>query len=230
MRMRTWTLLTLLLGLLAATSPAQSAPEGKTFRLYNGITAFINNPKGEDFTFTMDVRDINTFANGPREVLIKVYDPSGKPVVREIIPDDGCVTEAFQPRIGGWDHELSYYALCRDRGLRPMINWSSYSDPKRIATYVKRTFTYEIKGGLKGDYRAMIVGARDHFVTLTIDPNLSYGVSGHSTWRHAHGDQIKKKYFYVPKDRNALRHSRAGRAGDAGGDAPGPTGQHVAGN
>ena len=29
---------------------------------------------------------------GPREVLFKVYDPDGQPVVREVIPDDGCAS------------------------------------------------------------------------------------------------------------------------------------------
>src|SRR5512147_254954 len=55
------------------------------YRLYEGITAYVVNPDGKDFTVSLDVRDTNLYATGPREILFKVYDPDGKPVVREYI-------------------------------------------------------------------------------------------------------------------------------------------------
>ena len=64
----------------------------RVFRLYEGVTFYVVNSEGKDFTISLDVRDINLMANGPREVLFKVYDPDGQPVVREVIPDDGCAT------------------------------------------------------------------------------------------------------------------------------------------
>src|SRR5262249_8419743 len=100
-----------------------------THRLYDGVTAFIPNPDGKHFTLTVDVRDINIFENGPREVLFKVYDPDGKAVVREVIPDDGVTTPAFQQPAGAWDHEGWYYAFCSMQGAPPMLRWSAFSAP-----------------------------------------------------------------------------------------------------
>ena len=82
-----------------------------TCRLYQGVTAYVDNSSGVDFTVELDVRDLNIFANGPREILFKIYDPDGQAVVREYIPDDGLVSPHYLPRIGGWDHELEYYEL-----------------------------------------------------------------------------------------------------------------------
>ena len=203
--MDNWMVCLLVGGLLMAPmAVAQTGQEGPTFRLYEGITVFVDNPGGKDFDVTIDVRDINIYANGPREVLFKVYDPDGRPVVREVIPDDGVVSKNYMPRIGGWDHELQYYAFCYGHGSPPMVRWSAPSDPKRLAAIAKRTFTRRIEGGRKGIYRILLVGERDHYVTLKLDPALSYGVCGHHTWLHGHGDLWRKSYIYVPKGTTGL--------------------------
>jgi hypothetical protein len=170
-----------------------------THRLYDGITAFVPNDAGKDFTVTLDVRDINIFETGPREVLFKVYDPDGTPVVREVIPDDGVVSKAYQPPVAAWDHEAWYYAHCNAQGVPPMIRWSAFSAPDRLNTIPKRTFTKVIKGGKKGVYRVLVVGAIDHYVTLKIDPALPYGVAGHTDWLHGHGTMWRKSFFHVPR-------------------------------
>src|SRR5690242_4316785 len=103
--------------LLIAASMAFA--ESKTFRLYDGIAAYVNNASGDEFIVDLDVRDINMFADGPREVLVKIYAPDGKVLIREIVPDDGVASHAYLPAIGGWDHELWYYTFCRSRGEQP---------------------------------------------------------------------------------------------------------------
>ena len=177
----------------------QTVDPTQTYRLYDGITAYINNPEGESFNITLDVRDINVFAGGPRELLLKVYDPDGVPILRRIIPDDGVESKGYLPRLGGWDHELEYYAACYGSGTQPMIRWSMYSDPKRLATVAKRTFALPVEGGKNGIYRILIVGDRDHCVSLRLDPALSYAVCGHTTWLHGHGSHWRRSYIYVPK-------------------------------
>lgn len=184
---------------VGAVVSAEAAPAGETFRLYHGITLYVDNSEGKPFDVDLDLRDINVYANGPREVLLKVYDPDGQAVVREIIPDDGVVSESYLPAIGGWDHELDYYALCRSRGTMPMIRWSSWSDPARLATLAKRTFTHKIEGGKQGIYRMVLVGERDHYATIKIDPDLKYAVCGHHTFLHGQGSQWKKSFIYVPR-------------------------------
>ncbi|MBI3986426.1 MAG: hypothetical protein HY343_05880 [Lentisphaerae bacterium] len=188
--------------LLASSHPEPSAAadtNGATYRLYEGVTVYVNNPDGKDFNVSLDVRDLNLFANGPREVLFKVYDPDGRPVVREIIPDDGCVSPNFPDRIGGWDHELQYYANLYEKGTVPSFRWSAWSDPNRLNTLVKRTFDRPIKGGQKGVYRIVLAGAIDHYVTLRLSPDLKTAVSGHPNFIHGHGSLLKKSYVYVPK-------------------------------
>jgi hypothetical protein len=188
------------LTLLALTLfvPAPAAAES-THRLYDGLTAFVHNADGKDFTVSVDVRDINIYETGPREVLFKVYDSDGKPVVREIIPDDGVVSKAYLPPIAAWDHEAWYYTYCYMQGTQPMIRWSAFSATDRLGAVPKRNFTRAIKGGKKGTYRVLLVGGIDHYVTLKIDPALPHGVSGHTDWLHGHGEQWRRSFLYIPK-------------------------------
>src|SRR4051812_8429916 len=95
-----------------------------TYRLYDGIAAYVPSPAGKDFTVKLDVRDLNVQETGPREVLVKVYDPAGKAIVRAVIPDDGVVSKASLPPAGAWDHEAWYYAHCRMQGTLPLLRWS----------------------------------------------------------------------------------------------------------
>lgn len=200
MRYDRWLLWAGVLGCCVSPLSAQETPmTGQTYRLYEGLTAYVHNPQGADFTVALDVRDLNLFTGGPREVLFKVYAPDGQPVVRESLPDDGCVSPNFLDRIGGWDHELQYYAALYAKGTVPAFRWSAWSDPTRLNGHVKRTFTRAIKGGQKGVYRIVLAGTPDHYVTLALSPQLATGVCGHPNFLHGHGALLKKSYIYVPK-------------------------------
>jgi hypothetical protein len=179
-------------------APALAAGES-THRLQDGITAHIHNPDARTFTVSLTVRDLNLYENGPREVLCKVYDPDGKVLVREVIPDDGVASKSFLPPMGAWDHEAWYYAYIYMKGTQPMIRWSAFSDPARLKSVAARTFNYTIKATKPGTYRVLLAGCIDHYVTLKIDPDLPYGVNGHPDWLVGHGDLYKKQYLYVPK-------------------------------
>src|SRR5262245_60688286 len=170
---------------------ASSSPAEQSYRLHEGLTAYVHNPQGKEFAVNLDVRDLNLFASGPREVLFKVYDPDGKAVVREIIPDDGVTTPNFQDRIGGWDHELQYYANLYAKGAVPTVRFSAWSDPNRLASIVKRSFNHTIPPGKPGVYRIVLAGVPDHYVTLDLKPTLKHGVAGHPTFMHGHGDMLK---------------------------------------
>lgn len=170
-----------------------------THRLYEGITAFIHNTDGKDFNITLTVRDLNVYETGPREILCKVYDPEGHAVVRRIIEDDGVKSKSFLPPMGAWDHEAWYYAFCYSKGIQPMIRWSAFSAPDRLQAIAKRTFPLKIKGSKKGIYRLQLVGCIDHYVTLKVDPELTYAVAGQTDWLHGHGDSWRKSYVYLPR-------------------------------
>ena len=183
---------------ISAIAVSRASAES-THRLHDGITAFVNNTDGRDFTVKLAARDINIYETGPREVLVKVYDPEGRSVVRKVIPDDGVVSQAFLPPLGAWDHEAWYYAYCYEKGTQPMIRWSAFSAPDRLATIPKRDFSFPIKATGKGVYRVVVVGCIDHYVTLEIDPKVSYAVAGHPDWLHGHTTLYRRAYVYVPK-------------------------------
>ena len=192
------------LTILTICSIALGTRAETTHRLYDGITAFVVNAEGKEFSVTLDVRDLNFHETGPREVLVKIYDPDGRTVVREVIPDDGITSGAYQQATGAFDHEAWYYVYCRAHGAPPMVRWSSFSEPKRLAALAKRTFTYKIPAGKAGVYRVLLAGATDHYATLKIDPSLPYGLAGHPTFIHGHGDQFSKRFIYVPKGATGL--------------------------
>ena len=175
-----------------------------TFRFYQGVTAYVNNPEGVAFEVSVDIRDWNLMENGPREVLFKIYDPDGRAVTRKVIEDDGITGHAYLPEAGGWDHEMWYYLLCYGRGSMPMIRWSSLTEPSRVTTLAKRTFNFPIKAGKKGIYRVMMVGSKDHVATLRLKPNLKFALAGHPLWMHGHGDMFKRSHVYVPKGTTAI--------------------------
>ena len=187
------------ISLLILMALASNATAEQTYRLHDGVTAFVHNATGREFSVTLDVRDINMFEEGPREVLVKIYDPAGRALVREVLPDDGLTQPAYQHPAGAWDHEGWYYAWSRMQGEAPMIRWSAFSDPQRLATIAKRTFEYKIPAGKRGIYRVLLVGSTDHYVTLNIAPDMPYGVSGNATFLHAHGNMLRRSHIYVPR-------------------------------
>lgn len=198
----------LILGLLTGAAPvppqptprlAPVDPTGATFRLYEGLTLLVNNPEGVAFKFTVDVRDLNLIEPGPREVLFKVYDPQGKALVREVIPDDGVVTRVSQGPTGGWDHEAWYYLHQYNHGTAPMLRWSALAAADRLAATPVRAYERQIPAGAKGVYRIILVGAKDHVVTVKLDPALGWGVGGNPFFLHPTGDFLKKRFVYVPK-------------------------------
>jgi len=176
----------------------------QTYRLYDGLGAYIHNPNAKSFDIDLDIRDLNIFADGPRELLVKIYDPDGHPIIRQIIPDDGITSGGYMPHIGGWDHELWYYALNYSRGSEPMIRFSAFSDPKRLASIAVRHFHYPIPNPKPGVYRLLVMGTNDHYITLQIAPDLKYAVCGTPMWLHGHGNLFKKTFIYVPKGTTGL--------------------------
>lgn len=169
------------------------------FRLYEGVTVLVNNPEGKEFNLTLDVRDLNLTEYGESDALLKVYDPEGRVFVREVILDDGIKSTATQLPTGGWDHEGWYYLQQYNRGTAPMLRWSSLTDPKRIGFTINRQYKRRIPGGAKGVYRVVLVGTRDHVVSVNIDQGLKWGVAANPFFLAPAGDWLKKRYVYIPR-------------------------------
>ena len=175
----------------------------QTFRLYDGVSLYMQN-SGGDFQVDLELRDLNTMSQGPREAMVKLYDPDGHLVVREFIPDDGVKAQDFQGAMGGWDHELMYTANLYAKGTKPATRFSSWSDPARLAGLRPRRFHYDVADAKPGVYRLLVVGVSDHYATVTLPGRLQTGVSGHSTFLHASGNTLARSYIYVPQGATSL--------------------------
>ena len=99
------------------------------------------------------------FAADGEEGFVSLFDGSTLKgwQVREVIPDDGVTSQAYQQPMGAWDHEAWYYASCNMQGDHPMIRWSAFSAPDRLATIPKRAFSHQIKAGKPGVYRIRVM-------------------------------------------------------------------------
>ena len=134
-----------------------------------------------------------------------MYDPTGKAVVREIIPDDGVTTPVTQLPTGGWDHEGWFYAYQYNSGAAPLLKWTPVTAPDRLAAVPVRTFDHAIAGGPKGVYRVVLMGAKDHVVTLKVDGGLSWAFGGSPNFVHPVGaNPLKKRFVYIPKGTTGL--------------------------
>ncbi len=173
-------------------------------RLYAGATYFFDNPSGKRFELTLDVQDLNLLESGPRELLVKVYQPDGTTAVREIIPDDGVVTGGLLPAYAAWDHEGWYYGYCYATGSQPTYRFSMPTQPDQIAKRATRTFKWKVPGGGQGIYRAVVVGSADHVVKVGTDTGLAFAMAGNENWLHAGPGQFARSFFYVPEDATKL--------------------------
>lgn len=197
-------LATLLINWSAAYSnPVVENESATVHRLYEGLTAFIDSDGREPLTIDLWVRDLNLMEPGPREILVKLYDPNGQTIVREVIPDDG-IAPLNQVPMAGWDHEAWYYAYLRQKGALPMIPWSAPSVPQRLAQTPARHFRYIAPESIKGRYRMVLVGAIDHYVSIQTSPDQPCAFAGNPQWLHGHGDMFRKSYFYVPAGSTGL--------------------------
>lgn len=181
---------------------AQAAPA--TIRLYDGVTAYVPQSNGAPFSVELGVRDLNHLTRAPAELLVKIYDPDGRVLVREVLPDDGIAAPSYAPPVSGWDHEAWYAQVSRSRGIDPMIRWSHFSDPAFLASVPVRPFAFTVPAGRPGVYRVLVTGGPDHVVTLRTSLAVPIALAGTVNWLHGHGGQYRRSYLYVPRGAKKL--------------------------
>jgi hypothetical protein len=186
-------------------------------RLHDGMTVLLNNDQGSAFELVLKVRDINYSPRGPAELLAKVYDPQGRVVVREVVPDDGIVKGLFDGPAAGFDHLALYFADTRAKGLTPAVRYGGFLDPARVGAMAVRTFKYQVPAGAKGVYRLILVGQPDLLVSYETRPDLKAGVAGSPDLLYATGKQFETGYFWVPPGTTGLDLSFIQIDGVAGG-------------
>jgi hypothetical protein len=163
---------------LAGGAALARAGEPLQVRLHDAATVLLDHPSGAAFGIELDVRDLNAAPRGPAELLVKVYGPDGRLLVREIVPDDGVAQGLFAGPAAGYDHMALGFAAERAAGLAPAIAAGRLCDPARLAGLPARRFRHAIPAGPGGVYRVLLVGQPDLVVTLATDPALPCGVAG----------------------------------------------------
>ncbi|MCX5661603.1 MAG: hypothetical protein NTW19_18150 [Planctomycetota bacterium] len=192
-------LLALAASLLLAAPARAANPEPPVFyHLRQGVTFYVVNPSGKDFTVDLDLKDLNIYCQGAQTALVKVYGPEGEVAVDDEIPDDGIVNGGYDQAWAGWDHEQWARAGLRDLGAEALFRSDAFSDPRKVEKIRGTVRSYKVKGTKPGVYQVQVVGCDDHFLGFSTTPALKFGVCGHPDFLAGHGSQFKTTYLYVP--------------------------------
>ena len=140
------------------TFASNALQASNTFRLSDGITAYVPNEEGKAFTVTLDVRDINLMETGPaRSSSRSTIRPAG-PWCARSSPMTASSARGFCRRSGPGITKRWYYAYCACTAPSRCCAGACFSAADRFAAHPKRTFTYPIPAGPKGIYRIELVG------------------------------------------------------------------------
>ncbi len=195
----------ILAGMLAAIVLCGNASKylGKDaiWRCREGLVFHLLDEKGTGFNLSIDVRDMNTYMQGPREVLVFVSGPQGNILVNKIIPDDGVTKGDFKHKDGVADfwQDVRYREFYRFNSPNGMLPGKSRSpllkNPAKIA---KRTFEIKVPPAGKGIYRVTFVATMDHFVAMTPSRELTAAIHPGPGPLYIPEKMVDKSYFYVP--------------------------------
>ncbi len=191
-----------------AAACAQAGPGGEdVHRLHDAMTVLYDNARGGAFEVSVKVRDINYSSRGPAELLIKMYDPEGGLVLREVAVDDGVKGDLYAGASAGFDHLALYFADTQAKGLTPAVKYGAFMKPERVKAMPARELKYTVPGGKKGVYRLIMVGQPDLLVSFSTKPEMRSGTAGGPDLLYAAGRQFETGYFRVPQGATGLELS-----------------------
>lgn len=173
-------LVTIICTVIAFCSSASSyLGENAIWRCREGLVFHLLDEKGDGFNLSIDIRDMNTYLQGPREVLIFISGPNGNILVKRVVPDDGIIKGNFKYKDGVADlwQDIRYREFYR-------FNSSSGKPPgkqrqpllKNPSKIPKRTIKIKVPPAGKGIYRLLFVASMDHFISVTPDRELSAAI------------------------------------------------------
>ena len=194
--------------LILLTSPSAQAQAGTDYmgpdvlwRPREWLIFHLQDEQGDGFGLDLTVRDMNTYLQGPRPVMIWVVGPRDKTLARQIIEDDGIVSGDERYRDGIYDP----YADFRYREWHRVHSPGGYPPGKERSPYLEtpqqrpaRTLHLQIPAAGPGLYRVVVVASWDHWISLTTDRPIPAGVHPGPGPLYVHGDRLAETYFYVP--------------------------------
>jgi len=156
---------------------------------------------GTGFQLTLGVRDLNTYCEGPRPVVVTVVGPSGKTLAIKEIPDDGIIAGNFMYHDGIDDVWMDFryrgwHLAFSSGGVPPGKTRSPFLEhPERIFV---RNFSIPVSGDGPGLYRVVAFASWDHWLSLTSDRPLAMGVHSGAGPLYLHGDRFREAWLYAP--------------------------------
>ena len=185
-----------------ATPGAKFFGADRYWRLRDTLLWHLHDETGDGFSLNIDVRDMNTYLQGPRAVSLMVTGPDGKILARRILEDDGIVNGDAARHDGMPDTygDIRYRHWHRHHspgGYPPGKSRSPYlSHPEEIPA---RTVALRVPPDGKGVYRLLIIGTWDHWVSVTPDRPLTGAVSPGPAPLYVHGAQLAEAWLCAPR-------------------------------
>lgn len=162
----------------------------------------LQDAQGDGFALDLTVRDMNTYLQGPRPVMVWVVGPHDQTLVRHILEDDGIVAGDEKHRDGIYDPYADFryrewHRVHSPGGYPPGKTRSPYLDnPQQLPA---RDLHLDIPAAGPGLYRVVIVASWDHWISLTADRPIPAGVHPGPGPLYVRGDRLRETYFYIPQ-------------------------------
>ncbi|MCZ7649217.1 MAG: hypothetical protein M5U26_28840 [Planctomycetota bacterium] len=163
--------------------------------------------QGDGFTLDLTVRDMNTYVQGPSDLLAWVVGPDSRTLARETLEDDGVVSGNERYRDGIYDpwqdfRYREWHRTFSPGGYPPGKARSPYLEhPERLPA---RNLKVNVPAAGKGLYRVYVMGRWDHWVSLTPSRPVMTAVHPGPGPLYVHAPVLRESYLYVPSNTQDL--------------------------
>ncbi|MFW5798941.1 MAG: hypothetical protein ACOCXX_04725, partial [Planctomycetota bacterium] len=188
----------------ALPAVAQDTPDdawmkpGVLWRPREWIMFMMHDEAGTGFELALSARDMNTYLQGPRPVMIWVSAPDGTTASLQFMPDDGIVAGNEKHRDGMYDpwqdfRYRQWHHTFSPGGVPPLKKRSLLLE--RPETLPTRKLKVTVPALGKGQYRVLVVASWDHWIELTSSRPMPAAVHPGPGPMYVHGDRFERAFF-----------------------------------
>ncbi len=183
------------------TPSARFLGPDRFWRCRDTLLWHLQDETGTGFRLAIDVRDMNTYLQGPRAVSMTVVGPRGEIVAHQVLEDDGVVdgNQAHHDGLPDMYGDMRYRAWHRHHspeGIPPGRSRSPHLEAP--GALPARTVTLAVPPVGPGLYRLLIVGTWDHWISVTPSRPVAAAIHPGPGPLHLHGDQLADAWLYAP--------------------------------
>lgn len=184
-----------------AASATRFLGPDRLWRCRETLLFHLQDDAGTGFRVAVDLRDMNTYVQGPRPVLLCVEGPDGRMVARQVVEDDGKVAgdDAHHDGVPDMYGDLryrSYWLHHSPTGCAPGKSRSpSLAQPEQLPA---RSVSLAVPAAGPGLYRLMVVGTWDTWVAITPDRPLATAIHPGPAPLYLHGATLDGAWLWTP--------------------------------